>query len=170
MWLTLGRVSIGSLQLLSSGRIDFSQRHYPVDRSRHPRELGWCRPQASLPRSWRTPELRIPNAAVQTRIVSKARIGLGSRKSVRSFKEIICVDISEFESSHPSQRIRYWWRGCFCSFGGVDFVAILRLFLTRTRVQFAAETKCARCLGASDDGNLSVGISWLTFLLQSRAL
>jgi hypothetical protein len=30
-----------------------------------------------------------------------------------------------------------------------------------------AETKCARYLGASDDGNLSVGISWLTFLLQS---
>jgi hypothetical protein len=47
--------------------------------------------------------------------------------------------------------------------GGVDFVAILRLFLARTRVQFAAETKCARYLGASDDGNLSAGISWLAF-------
>ena len=35
------------------------------------------------------------NAAAQTRLVSKARIGLDSRKSVRSFKEIICVDISE---------------------------------------------------------------------------
>src|SRR5947209_13877963 len=54
--------------------------------------------QASLPRSWPTPELRIPNAAAQTRIVSKARIRLDSRKSVRSFKGIICVDISEFES------------------------------------------------------------------------
>ena len=40
-------------------------------------------------------ELRIPNAAAQTRIVSKARIRLDSRKSVRSFKGIICVDISE---------------------------------------------------------------------------
>src|SRR5437879_2058375 len=37
-------------------------------------------------------------AAAQTRIVSKARIRLDSRKSVRSFKGIICVDISEFES------------------------------------------------------------------------
>src|SRR3989454_2200014 len=44
------------------------------------------------------PELRIPNAAAQTRIVSKARIRLDSCKSVRSFKGIICVDISEFES------------------------------------------------------------------------
>src|SRR2546429_8910014 len=51
--------------------------------------------QASLPRSWPTPELRIPNAAAQTRIVSKARIRLDSCKSVRSFKAIICVDISE---------------------------------------------------------------------------
>jgi hypothetical protein len=40
-------------------------------------------------------------------------------------------------------------------------------YLTRTRVQFAAETKCARYLGASDDENLWVGISWFTFLLQS---
>ena len=102
----LGSLSIGSLQLVSSGRIDFSQRHYPVDRSRHPRELGWCRPQASLPRSWPTPELRIPTAAAQTRIVSKVRIRLDSGKSVRSFKGIICVDISEFESSHPMARCR----------------------------------------------------------------
>jgi hypothetical protein len=53
------------------------------------RELGWCRPRKHL---------RIPNAAAQTRIVSKARIRLDSHKSVRSFKEIICDDISEFES------------------------------------------------------------------------
>ena len=52
-----------------------------------------------------TPELRISNAAAQTRIVSKARIRLDSRKSLRSFKEIICVDISEFESSHPSRTV-----------------------------------------------------------------
>src|SRR5215472_10984779 len=36
-----------------------------------------------------------PSAAAQTRIVSTARIRLDSRKSKRSFKEIICVDISE---------------------------------------------------------------------------
>ena len=41
------------------------------------------------------------------------------------------------------------------------------MFLTRTRVQFAAETKCARCLNASDDENLSGAISWFTFWLQS---
>jgi hypothetical protein len=61
--------------------------------------------QASLPRSWPTPELRIPNAAAQTRIVSKARIRLDSRKSVRSCKGIICVDISEFESYMPSHAV-----------------------------------------------------------------
>src|SRR5215813_2907166 len=62
--------------------------------------------QASLPRSWPTPELRIPNAAAQTRIVSKARIRLDSRKSVGSFKGIICVDISEFESTCPARQSR----------------------------------------------------------------
>src|SRR6516165_10709351 len=72
----------------------------------NPRELGWCRPRKpSLPRSWPTPELRIPNAAAQTRIVSKARIRLDSPRSVRSFKGIICVDISEFESYMPSHAV-----------------------------------------------------------------
>jgi len=51
------------------------------------------------------PELRIPNAAAQTRIVSKARIRLDSGKSVRSFKGIICADISEFESYMPSHAV-----------------------------------------------------------------
>jgi hypothetical protein len=51
------------------------------------------------------PQLGIPNAAAQTRIVSKARIRLNSRKSVRSFTGIICDDISEFESSHPSHAV-----------------------------------------------------------------
>jgi hypothetical protein len=37
-------------------------------------------------------------AVAQTRIVSAARIRLDPRKSVRSFKGIICGDISEFES------------------------------------------------------------------------
>jgi hypothetical protein len=49
--------------------------------------------------------LRIPNAAAQTRIVSKARIRLDSCKSVRSFKGIISDDISEFESHMPSQAV-----------------------------------------------------------------
>ena len=40
-----------------------------------------------------------PSGAAQTRIVSAARIRLDPRKSVRSFKGIICGDISEFESS-----------------------------------------------------------------------
>ena len=39
------------------------------------------------------PELPIPNAAAQTRIVSVARIRLDSWKSVRPFKEIFCDDI-----------------------------------------------------------------------------
>jgi hypothetical protein len=42
-----------------------------------------------------SPELRIPGAAAQTRVVSKARIRLDSRKSVQTFKGIICLDISE---------------------------------------------------------------------------
>src|SRR5947208_4801481 len=74
--------------------------------------------QASLPRSWPTPELRIPNAAAQTRIVSKSRIRLDSCKSVRSFKGIICVDVSEFESYMPSQAVQSLWgrvrRGEIC--------------------------------------------------------
>ena len=47
--------------------------------------------------------------AAQTRIVSKARIRLDHRKSVRPFKGIFCHDISEFESSHPSQAVRSLW-------------------------------------------------------------
>src|SRR5690349_9268373 len=48
---------------------------------------------------------RIRNAAAQRRIVSKARIRLDSRKSARSFKAIICVHISEFESCMPSHAV-----------------------------------------------------------------
>ena len=44
------------------------------------------------------PELRIPGAAAQTRVVSVAEIRLGSWESARPFKRIICDDISEFES------------------------------------------------------------------------
>src|SRR2546430_7158903 len=42
-----------------------------------------------------SPELRIPGAAAQTRIVSVAEIRRGSGKSARAFKGIICDDISE---------------------------------------------------------------------------
>src|SRR5215813_5549622 len=52
-----------------------------------------------------SPKLRIPAAAAQTRVVSLAGIRLDSGKSVRSFKGIICHDISEFESSHASHAV-----------------------------------------------------------------
>jgi Polyphosphate kinase 2 (PPK2) len=52
------------------------------------------------------PELHLPNVAAQRRVVSVARIRLDPRKSVRSFKGIICDNISEFESYMPSQPVR----------------------------------------------------------------
>src|SRR5262245_37606570 len=52
------------------------------------------------------PELRIPGAAAQTRVVSLAGIRLGSWESARAFKGIICDDVSEFESYMPSQAVR----------------------------------------------------------------
>ena len=52
-----------------------------------------------------SPELRIPGAAAQTRIVSVAEIRRGSGKSARAFKGIICDDISEFESYMPSHAV-----------------------------------------------------------------
>src|SRR5690348_13878571 len=57
-----------------------------------------------------SPELRIPNAAAQTRIVSVAKIRLNPWKSVQPFKGIFCDDISEFESSHPSHAVGSRWR------------------------------------------------------------
>src|SRR5215472_4805523 len=53
-----------------------------------------------------SPELRIPGAAAQTRVVSMAGIRLGSWESARAFKGIICDDVSEFESHMPSQRVQ----------------------------------------------------------------
>jgi hypothetical protein len=50
------------------------------------------------------PERHFPSGAAQTRIVSVARIRLDSRQSVRSFKGIICGDISEFESRQIARR------------------------------------------------------------------
>src|SRR6516164_7414044 len=61
-----------------------------------------------------SPELRIPGAAAQTRMVSEARIRLGPRKSARPFKGIICDDISEFESYMPSQAVGLCGRACPC--------------------------------------------------------
>src|SRR5437660_12311558 len=55
------------------------------------------------------PELRILNAAVQTRIVSVARIRFDFQKSARRFKGIICDDISEFESYMPSHAVTSLW-------------------------------------------------------------
>jgi hypothetical protein len=41
-------------------------------------------------------------------VVSVARIWLHPRKFVRPFKGIICGDISEFESYHPSHAVGLW--------------------------------------------------------------
>jgi hypothetical protein len=51
------------------------------------------------------PERHFPSGAAQTRIVSVAGIRLDPRKSVRSFKGIICGDISEFASYMPSHAV-----------------------------------------------------------------
>src|SRR5205823_4089390 len=64
-----------------------------------------------------------PAPAAPTRIVWMARIRLHSRKSLRSFKEIICIDICEFESSHPSHAVRSLWRFCrgpSCAAGSIE--------------------------------------------------
>jgi hypothetical protein len=52
-----------------------------------------------------SPELRVPGTAAQTRVVSVSGIRLGSAESARAFKGIICDDISQFESSHPSHAV-----------------------------------------------------------------
>jgi hypothetical protein len=61
-------------------------------------------PQRSSMRIEPSPELRIPGAAAQTRVVSVAGIRLDHRKTARPFKGIFCDDISEFESSHPAMQ------------------------------------------------------------------
>ena len=65
-----------------------------------------------------SPELRIPSAAAQTRVVSMAGIRLGSRESARAFKGIICDDVSEFESHMPSHAVGLYgviFRRAHCS-------------------------------------------------------
>src|SRR5262245_31574908 len=59
-----------------------------------------------------SPELLIPGAAAQTRVVSIAGIRLGSWESARAFKGIVCDDISEFESYMPSQPVQSLWVMC----------------------------------------------------------
>src|SRR5215813_12344726 len=61
-----------------------------------------------------SPELRIPGAAAQTRVVSVAGIRLGSWESAPAFKGIVCDDISEFESSHASQAVPSLWAKSAC--------------------------------------------------------
>ena len=56
-----------------------------------------------------SPELPIPGAAAQTRMVSVGKIRLDRRKSTRLFKGIICDDISEFESHMPSHAVWSLW-------------------------------------------------------------
>ena len=59
-----------------------------------------------------SPELRIPRAAAQTRVVSVAGIRLRPWESARAFKGIICDDVSEFESHMPSQAVASLWVMC----------------------------------------------------------
>ena len=97
-----------------------------------------------------SPELRIPNAAAQTRVVSMARIRLGSWESARSFKGIICLDISEFESHmpihaerSPSAKMRVvptlpiHWRVVEC-LGGLEAMAIIPVALPPSALPPAA--------------------------------
>src|SRR5437660_6953590 len=67
-----------------------------------------CRTLLKIPAE-SSPQLLIPDAAAQTRVVSLAGIRLDSCKSVRSFKGIICVDISAFESYMPSHAVGALW-------------------------------------------------------------
>jgi hypothetical protein len=61
------------------------------------------------------PERHFASGAAQTRTVSVGRIRLDSWKFMRSYKGIICGDISEFESYHPSHAVG-------CRFRKVRFV------------------------------------------------
>ena len=100
------KVSNGVAGLAAGGSSLDRQKSRPI------RALQPCRSMAqrwAQNACWRSrqrkPELRIPNAAAQTRIVSVARIWLDPRKSVRPFKGIFCGDISEFESYMPSHAV-----------------------------------------------------------------
>jgi hypothetical protein len=51
------------------------------------------------------PELRIPSAAAQARIVSGGEFWPSQRELSRLFKYMACARIPEFESYHPSQAV-----------------------------------------------------------------
>src|SRR5262245_50860872 len=51
-----------------------------------------------------SPELLIPGAAAQTRVVSMAGIRLGSGESARAFKGIICDDIWSSSPACPARQ------------------------------------------------------------------
>ena len=70
-----------------------------------PADHLWTNVCARARDAGRRAQLRITDAAAQTRMVSVARIRLVSRKSTRLFKGIICDDISEFESHMPSHAV-----------------------------------------------------------------
>jgi hypothetical protein len=72
-----------------------------------------------------SPELRIPGAAAQTRLVSMSGIRLGSGESARAFKGIICDDISE-----PRSRVsvgHVWLRNYAQQRSGSECRSILHL-------------------------------------------
>src|SRR5262249_9662465 len=81
----------------------------PADRAANWQELRAASERArgrGAPRAEIVPDRdRRHGRIARTRIVSAARIRLDQRP----FKEIICHDISEFESSLPSQAVRSLW-------------------------------------------------------------
>src|SRR5438105_1059803 len=54
-------------------------------------------------------ERHFRSGEAHTRIVSAARIRLDPPKSTRLFKGLICSDICEFESYHPSHAVWSLW-------------------------------------------------------------
>src|SRR5262245_59242272 len=56
-----------------------------------------------------SPELLIPGAAAQTRVVSMAGIRLGSGESARAFKGIICDDIWSSSPACPARQSPSLW-------------------------------------------------------------
>src|SRR5262249_32114055 len=101
------KLSNGVAGFAAGGSSSDRKRARPIVPSRRRRMMANARAERLLKiPAEPSPELRIPGAAAQTRVVSMAGIRLDSRKSVRAFKGIICDDISEFESSHASQTVR----------------------------------------------------------------
>ena len=85
------RIISGSAEILEMSAMTPRR---PSARARNPAEIPALRP-----------ELRLPTAAAQKRMVSVARIRQDPRKSARPFKGIIFPDVSEFESYMPSHAV-----------------------------------------------------------------